>query len=112
MSKHSKHGRGKHFRKMQRMRQMQQGANVMQQGPNVIQSSAGVAPPVAGNIPSATVPAPAAVAPAPQAPIQKKPVSSAALPLHFEYIGGDLKRIGILTAIMVAILIVLYLFLK
>jgi hypothetical protein len=104
MSKHSKHGRGKHFRKMQKMRQMQQGAGVMQ-------SSAGVAPPVAGNIPRATAPA-ASVVPVPQAPIQKKPVSSAALPLHYTYIGGDLKRIGILTAIIVAILIVLYLFLK
>jgi len=90
---------------MQKMRQMQQGANVMQ-------SSAGVAPPVAGNIPSAPARAPAAVAPAPQAPMQKKPVSSAALPLHYEFIGSDLRRIGILTVIIVAILIVLYLFLK
>ncbi|MGD0779792.1 MAG: hypothetical protein ABR954_03300 [Dehalococcoidales bacterium] len=77
-----------------------------------MQSSAGVAPPVAGNIPSAPARAPAAVAPAPQAPMQKKPVSSAALPLHYEFIGSDLRRIGILTVIIVAILIVLYLFLK
>jgi len=87
------------------MRQMQQGAGVLQ-------SSAGIAPPVAGNIPSTPVPAPAAFAPAPRAPIQKKTMASAALPLHYEFIGSDLRRIGILTAIIVAILIVLFLFLK
>jgi hypothetical protein len=59
---------------------------------------------------------PMAAAPAnvrPAAPLQKKAaLSSAALPLHFEFISGDLKRIGVLTGIIFVILIVLYLFLK
>jgi hypothetical protein len=102
MSKHSKHGRGKHFRRNQ-IRQMQSGTSVT--------------PPAAGNIPMATAPTAAAVPistpiPMPQVSAQRKPLTSAALPLQYHYVVGELKRIGIFTAVIVAILIVLYLFLK
>jgi hypothetical protein len=102
MSKKSKHGRGKHShsRKRNKIHQMQPGAGVM--------------PPVAGDISRATSAPPVSVAPAPQAPalVHKKSMASAALPLHYEFISGDLKRIGILTVIIIAILIVLFLFIK
>ena len=95
----SKHGRGKHphVRKRSKMRQMPAGT--------------GMAPPAADNIARAA--APAGVRPASPASTQKRSAtSSAALPLHYEFITGDLKRIGILTVIVFIILIVLYLFLK
>ncbi len=106
MSKHSKHHKGK-FKRMQKMRQMQQSSSMMQQ------PTASVMQPVAGDISRVTAPVNAAPAPqASQVPIQKKPMTAAALPLHYEFIGSDLRRIGILTAIIIAILVVLFLFLK
>jgi hypothetical protein len=45
-------------------------------------------------------------------PLPKKAVASGAIPLHYEYIAGDLRMIGILTVISVVILVVLYIFLK
>ena len=41
-------------------------------------------------------------------PAPKKPATSAALPLHYEFIGSDLKRIGVLACIILALLIVAY----
>jgi hypothetical protein len=89
---------------MQKMRQMQQGTGVMQQ------PSAGVMPPTAGNMPMAT--SPAVASPIQQTPMQRRAVASGALPLHYEFISGDLKRIGILTGIILVILIVLYIFIR
>lgn len=103
MSKHSKHGRGK-FRRRMKMQQMQHGAGVIQ--PTAVNMAA------SATAPAATAPAIAAPRPMQQAPMQKKQVSSAALPLHYEFIGADLRRIGILTAVVVIVLIVLYIFLK
>ena len=90
----SKHGRGKHRRgkKKSKFRQAQPVASVPQE--------------TSGNMNRES--APVAVAPAPKAPVQKKSSSSAAMPLHYEFISGDLKRIGILTGIIVALLIVAY----
>jgi hypothetical protein len=100
MSKHSKHGRGKHSHKIKnRIRPTQPGV------------SAGAIQPVSSDISRATAP-PIATAPAPPMPAQKRQATSAALPLHYEFISGDLKAIGILTGIVVAILIVLVVFLK
>jgi hypothetical protein len=115
MSKH-RHGKGK-FRRMQKMRQHQQQMNMTQQGQGMIQpgtgmmqQQTGVMQPAAGSMPAAV---PVAATPMQQPPpLPKKAVASGALPLHYEFITGDLKRIGILTAIVVVILIVLYIFLK
>ena len=52
--------------------------------------------------------APVAAVPAVKAPAHKKASSSAALPLHYEFISGDLKRIGILTGVIVVLLIIAY----
>ena len=52
--------------------------------------------------------APPGIAPIVKTSVQKKIVSSAALPLHYEFIGSDLKRIGILTGIIIILLIVAY----
>ncbi len=73
-------------------------------------ASAGVPQQVAGGMTSTAAPAGIIPASAPQ--VQKKSVASAALPLHYEYIGSELKRIGILTGIIIVILIVLYIFIK
>ncbi|MHB8105768.1 MAG: hypothetical protein ACYDG5_09590, partial [Dehalococcoidales bacterium] len=102
MSKHSKHGRGKHVRKMQRMRQMQPNTGVMQSGASVI-------PPTSGDISRATAPAAAPKAPTapvmPQTQAQRRTgAATTAVPLHYEFIVGDLKRIAILTVIVLAIL--------
>ena len=100
MSKHSKHGRGKHAHKIKnRIRPMQPGV------------STGIVQPVNGDISRATAP-PVTAAPVHQMPAQKRQSSSAALPLHYEFISGDLKAIGILTTIVVAILVVLYIFMR
>lgn len=95
----SKHGRGKHphIKKRGKMRQMPAGTEGTR--------------PAADNIAMAA--APANVKPAPPAPFPKKSAAtSAALPIHYEFISGDLKRIGVLAGIIFIILIVLYLFLK
>jgi hypothetical protein len=114
MSK-NRHGKGK-FRRMQKMQQQQQQMNVMQQnqgtmqpGTGMMQQPTGVMQPSASNMPVAK-PATAPVQQPP--PLPKKAVASGALPLHYEYIAGDLKMIGILTVISIAILVVLYIFLK
>jgi hypothetical protein len=103
MSKHSKHGRGK-FKRMQKMRQMQPSSGILQQ------PSAGVVPPTSGNMPIAA--SPVVAPPIQQTPMQRKAAAAGAVPLHYEFISGDLKRIGILTGIILVILIVLYIFLK
>jgi hypothetical protein len=113
MSKRSKHGRGKHphFRKKGKFKYMEPGAGVTQ-------ASAGVIQPATGGMPMTTAPtgaAPSVTAPAQQAPwqpVQKRPASSVAQSPHYEHIGSELRRIGILTCSIVVILIVLYMFLK
>ncbi|OGO17974.1 MAG: hypothetical protein A2Z15_00430 [Chloroflexi bacterium RBG_16_50_11] len=94
----SKHGRGKHphNKKRGQIRPMQAGTGVPQQATSSMTSAA----------------APASVAPTATPPAQKKSIASAALPLHYEFIGSELKRIGILTGIIIVILIILYIFLK
>jgi hypothetical protein len=119
MSKHSKHGRGKHshFRRSQRHQQMQMNAGMTQPGtvfsqPNAdtIQPSTGMMQPTPSSTPMKTKPV---VAPqAQQMPMQKRQTSSGALPLHYEFIAGDLRTIGILTAIVIVVLVVLSIFLK
>jgi hypothetical protein len=42
----------------------------------------------------------------------KKALATAAVPIHYEYIGGDLKRIGILTGVIILVLIVLFIIIK
>jgi hypothetical protein len=117
MSKHSKHGRGKHshFKRAQRLHQMQMNST-MQPNTGVMQSTTGAMQPSPGAMqtPSATpmTPRPAVTSPTLQASMQKRNASSAALPLHYEFISGDLKRIGILTVAILAILVVLYIFIK
>ncbi len=90
----SKHGRGKHshHKKKDKFRQVQAGTDLTQQTSDNISATA------------ATLNA----VPVAKAPVQKKASSSAALPLHYEFIAGDLKRIGILTGIIVVLLIVAY----
>jgi hypothetical protein len=95
----SKHGRGKHphNKKRSKIRQMQAGTGLQQQAASDIERPA----------------APVGTAPAPKAPLPKKvAASAAAIPIQHEYVTGELKRIGILTAIIVVILIVLYIFIK
>ena len=60
----------------------------------------------ASNVPKAETPSSAPQVVKPQ--VQKRAATSAALPLHYEFIVGDLKRIGILTGIIVILLIVAY----
>ncbi len=90
----SKHGRGKHFhhKKKSKFRQGQAGAALTQEAPGEILK--------AEPISSTSQPV--------KAPEQKRAPTSAALPLHYEFIAGDLKRIGILTVIIVVLLIVAY----
>jgi hypothetical protein len=133
MSKRSKHGKYHYFRKKSKFKYMQPGGDVMQAGAvqpgatpmpqspmqpgtGVTQPGTMATQPPPANIPMtqpppATAPTPVVARP-PQPPVQKKPLSTAALPLHYEFISGDLKRIGILTAVVIAILVVLYVFLK
>jgi hypothetical protein len=94
LSAKSKHGRGKHHRgkKKSKFRQVQPVASVPQE------TSVNTAQPSA----------PLATAPAVKAHVPKKASTSAALPMHYEFISGDLKRIGILTGIVVVLLIVAY----
>jgi hypothetical protein len=90
----SKHGRGKHshHKKKDKFRQVQAGTGLTQE--------------TSGDILKAG--APSSTAPVVKAPVQKKAMTSAALPLHYEFIAGDLKRIGILTGIIIVLLIVAY----
>jgi hypothetical protein len=90
----SKHGKGKRHRgkKKHKFRQAQPVTGITQE--------------TSGNVPRDS--APAAAAPAVKVPVQKKASASAALPLHYEFISGDLKRIGILTVVIVVLLIVAY----
>jgi len=90
----SKHSRGKRHRskKKSKFRQAQPAAGLPQE--------------TSGNI--ARESAPVAAAPLVKAPVQKKASASAALPLHYEFINSDLKRIGILTGIIIVLLIVAY----
>jgi hypothetical protein len=92
LSSKSKHGRGKHRKKKSKFRQMRPVTGVPQE--------------TSGDIAQAS--APAAAPPPVKTHVSKKASATAALPLHYEFIGGDLKRIGILTAIIVALLIVAY----
>jgi hypothetical protein len=122
MSKHSKHGRGKHshFKRSQRRHQMQMNARMMQQGADYMQPDSGTMQPTTDTVqPSggtmqpttgATPMTPKRVVSSstPQMSGQKRPTTSTALPMHYEFISGDLKRIGILTVIILAILIALY----
>lgn len=90
----SKHARGKHYhhKKKSKFRQVQAGTGLTQETSDDISKT------------DATLNA----APTAKAPIQKKGPPSAALPLHYEFITGDLKRIGILTGIIVVLLIAAY----
>ena len=90
----SKHGRGKHYhhKKKSNFRSVEAGTGLTQE--------------TSGDISKAS--APSSTAPVAKAPVQKKALTSAALPLHYEFIAGDLKRIGILTGIIVVLLIVAY----
>ncbi|MBN1161476.1 MAG: hypothetical protein JXA17_05995 [Dehalococcoidales bacterium] len=90
----SKHGRGKHHRgkKKSKFRQARPAASLPQEtSENITRADAPVSAP-----------------PAAKAHVSKKAAASAALPLHYEFISGDLKRIGILTGIVVVLLIVAY----
>jgi len=90
----SKHGRGKHFhhKKKNKFRQAQAGTDLVQEATGDIMKAG----------------APLTTTPAVKVPEQKKTLASAAVPLHYEFITGDLKRIGILTGIVVVLLIVAY----
>jgi hypothetical protein len=90
----SKHGRGKHHhgKKKGKFRRMQAAAGLPQE--------------TATNISKADVPV--VTAPVTKAQVPKKAATSAAMPLHYEFIGSDLKRIGILTGIVIILLIVAY----
>ena len=90
----SKHGRGKHYhqKKKSKFRQVEAGTGLTQE--------------TSGDISKAD--APLGIASAVKTPAQKKTTTSAALPLHYEFIAGDLKRIGILTGIIVVLLIAAY----
>jgi hypothetical protein len=125
MSKHSKHGRGKHshFRRSQK-HQTQMNAGVTQPGEGFVQSNTGTMQPTTGAMqPSGgfrqpvtratpMTSRPAVSSAAPQTPGQRRQAASSALPLHYEFISGDLRYIGILTVIILAILVVLSIFLK
>lgn len=90
----SKHSRGKRHRskKKNKFRQARPVAGVPQES--------------SGNMSRES--APVADAPLVKAPVQKKASASTALPRHYEFINSDLKRIGILTGIIVVLLIVAY----
>lgn len=90
----SKHGRGKHHhgKKKSKFRRMQ--------------AATGLPRETTSNVSKADVPV--VTTPVAKAPVQKKETTSAALPLHYEFIGNDLKRIGILTGIIIILLIVAY----
>lgn len=91
MPSKSKHGRGKH-RKKSKFKQVRPVAGMPQQAPeNLDRADAPVASP-----------------PPVKTHVSKKASAAAALPLHYEFIGGDLKRIGILTGIIVVLLILAY----
>ncbi len=81
-----------HHKKKNKFRQVQAGTGPTQEA--------------SGDIIKAS--APSSTAPVLKAPIQKKTPTSAALPLHYEFIAGDLKRIGILTGIIIVLLIAAY----
>lgn len=90
----SKHGRGKHFRhrKKSKFRQAQAGPGLTQiTSGDISKADAGLS-----------------TTPTVKAPEQKKTPASEALPLHYEFIAGDLKRIGILASIIIILLIVAY----
>ena len=90
----SKHGRGKHRhqKKKGNFRQTQAGAGSTQET----------------SLDTSKPEAPLSTVPAVKTPAPKKVPASAALPLHYEFIAGDLKRIGILTGIIIVLLIVAY----
>lgn len=90
----SKHGRGKHYhhKKKNKFREMQAGTDLTQEASSDISQASALS----------------AAAPVIKTPLQKKAQTSAALPLHYEFIAGDLKRIGILTGIIVVLLILAY----
>jgi hypothetical protein len=90
----SKHGRGRRHRgkKKSKFRQAKPVTGLPQE--------------TSGNIEQAA--APSTPAPSVKPPTSKKASTSAALPLHYEFISGDLKKIGILTGIIVILLIVAY----
>ncbi|OGN95135.1 MAG: hypothetical protein A2Y89_02925 [Chloroflexi bacterium RBG_13_51_18] len=90
----SKHGRGKqrHGKKKSKFRQAPAVAGLPQE------TSSSITKPEA----------PLSTAPVVKTQVQKKAAASAALPLHYEFISGDLKRIGILTGIIIVLLIVAY----
>jgi hypothetical protein len=90
----SKHSRGKrrHGKKKSKFRQVRPVTGIPQE--------------TSGNVAQASTPV--AAAPVVKAPVPKKASASAALPLHYEFISGDLKRIGILTGVIVVLLIVAY----
>jgi len=96
---------------------MQPGTGFVQPDTGTIQPTTGAMQPSSGTMQPATrvtpmTPKPIITSPAPQTSGQKRPTTSAALPLHYEFISGDLKRIGILTVVILAVLIVLYFVLK
>jgi hypothetical protein len=106
MSKH-RHGKGK-FRRMQQQQMHQQmnaqpGAGTMQPMGGQMQSTTSNTP-VAASQPAAPI--------APQMQMSRKSAASGALPLHYEFIPGDLKRIGIVTLAIVVILVVLFIFFR
>ena len=90
----SKHGRGKHYhhKKKSNFRQVQAGTGLTQEASGDILKAG-----VSSSTPTVV-----------KTPVQKKTPTSAALPLHYEFIAGDLKRIGILTGIIVVLLIAAY----
>ena len=96
MSAKSRHGRGKHHhgKKKGKFRHAHAAASVPQ--PQVAASD------------TPRVEAPPSTPQVVKTPVQKRASTSAALPLHYEFIAGDLKRIGILTGIIVILLIVAY----
>jgi hypothetical protein len=99
----SKHGRGKHphYRKANKIRQSPSAGNAAQQPAGDMAMTA----------PSATAAATPKM-PTPKIPTQKKGAAAAAVPLHYEFIPGDLRRIGVLAVIIVAILVILSFVLK
>ena len=92
MPSKSKHGRGKRHRKKSKFRQAQPVASAQQQ--------------TSGN--TAQTSTPVAAAPPVKPHVRKKASPSAVMPLHYEFISGDLQKIGILAGIVVVLLIIAY----